>query len=678
MPRKTAPPLARGAWWEIRAAAPGATELLIYGDIGADPWGGESVSALDLVRALASVQTDTITARINSYGGSVADGLAIYNALRQHPASVTTAIDGVAVSIASLIAMAGDTVQMAQNARLMIHAPWGMVAGNAQDARQFADVLDGYARSMATSYAAKTGQPVEAMSALLLDGTDHWYSADEALAAGFVDEITGALAIAASLPDRFRPGTAATPAAAAAHQPEGTPMASEITTPPANVVDLDAVRAAASAEALAADQARRTQIRAQYEPFRARAGVAELLDACLDDPAVTPSAAGQRLLAHLGSQAEPINGAGAIRAGEDEADKRIVAQVDALMSRMGRVKADAGNPFRGMTLGAMAMAALKRAGARVDGLTLDELAPLALSRGQVYGQSTSDFPVVLENTMHKLIVTAFNATPSTWDKWAKVGDVTDFRAWKRLVPGLIGNLDTVGEDGEYKNKAFPDATANSVQVVRRGNIAQITPEVLVNDDIGYIQNMTDGLGAGGKRAIERAVYALLEANPTLSDGVALFHATHGNLAGSGAAPTVALLDAAANAMALQVAPGDDAEYLDITPAVALANRALRGTLMVLIGAEYDPDTANKLQRPNMVKGIVQNIVTTPRVAAAPWYLFADPSVAPVIEVVFLNGQREPRLTQEENFRTGGLAWRVELPFGVGAIDYRGAYKNPGV
>ena len=108
--------LARGAWWEIRAAVdPTAAEILIYGDIGADPWGGESVGALDFVRALADLNVATLTARINSYGGSVADGLAIYNALRRHPAAVTTAIDGVAVSIASLIAMAGDTVQMAQN-----------------------------------------------------------------------------------------------------------------------------------------------------------------------------------------------------------------------------------------------------------------------------------------------------------------------------------------------------------------------------------------------------------------------------------------------------------------------------------------------------------------------------------------------------------------------------------
>ena len=111
--------------------------------------------------------------------------------------------------------------------------------------------------------------------------------------------------------------------------------------------------------------------------------------------------------------------------------------------------------------------------------------------------------------------------------------------------------------------------------------------------------------------------------------------------------------------------------------MAVVNTALRGAMKVLVDAVYDPDTANKLQRPNMANGIVQDIVDTPRVAAAPWYLFADPNIAPVIKVVFLNGQRTPRLTQEESFRTAGLAWRVEFPFGVGAVDFRGGYKNPG-
>lgn len=455
------------------------------------------------------------------------------------------------------------------------------------------------------------------------------------------------------------------------------PTPTVIDNPTGNIVDLDAERAKARAEALAADASRRAAIQTAFARHLPVSGVQALLDTCLADHACTPEAAGLKLLDHIGAQGAPINGALTLTPGEDEADKRVLGQVDALLARMGKAKADGANPYRGLTLGELARASLERAGVAVKGRPLDELAPLALARGGVFAQSTSDFPVVLENTLHKLMLAGFMAAPSTWERWCKIGDVTDFRAWKRLVPGLIGNLDTVGEDGEYKNKAFPDAIANSIQAVRRGNILQVSPEVIVNDDIGYVSDMATALGPASKRAVERAVYALLESNPTLSDGVALFHATHGNLAGSGAPPTVALLDAAAVAMAQQKAPGADAEYLDIRPAVAVVNTALRGTMRVLVDAVYDPDTANKLQRPNMVAGIVSDVVDTPRLAAAPWYLFADPSIAPVIEVVFLNGQREPRLAQEESFRTGGLAWRVEYPFGVGAIGHQGGYKNAG-
>jgi ATP-dependent protease ClpP protease subunit len=110
------------------------------------------------VQELNALQVDKITVRINSMGGSVPDGLAIYNAMRRHAAHITVEVDGMAFSIASLIAMGGDTVHMAANALMMIHAPWTVAAGNAAELRQTADTLDTWAAAMASSYAAKTGK----------------------------------------------------------------------------------------------------------------------------------------------------------------------------------------------------------------------------------------------------------------------------------------------------------------------------------------------------------------------------------------------------------------------------------------------------------------------------------------------------------------------------------------
>lgn len=226
-----------GPYWQIKAAgeaAPGAPpEILIYGDIG-DTWDAESTTAADLVRALGEIDAPDLTVRINSYGGAVSDALAIYNGLRRHPAQVMVAIDGVAVSAASLIAMAGDLVTMADNALMMIHAPWGMSVGNARDMRDSADVLDKYALAMSSAYAAKTGRPREEMLALLSDGEDHWMTADEALAGRFVDEtIESQMQVAASLraAARFHP-----PARIAAHYRPETPTMTDKTptAPPAD------------------------------------------------------------------------------------------------------------------------------------------------------------------------------------------------------------------------------------------------------------------------------------------------------------------------------------------------------------------------------------------------------------------------------------------------------------
>jgi ATP-dependent Clp endopeptidase proteolytic subunit ClpP len=174
-----------------------AAEIFIYGDIG-ESWWSESVSAKNFVRDLNALDAEHVTIRINSIGGSVPDGIAIHNAIKRHKAQTVTVIDGMALSIASLIALAGDTVEMADNATMMIHAPWTYMAGNSAELREQADVLDTWANAMATSYAAKSGRSQDEMLALLTDGKDHWYTAAEAQEMGLVDSVVTALPLAAS------------------------------------------------------------------------------------------------------------------------------------------------------------------------------------------------------------------------------------------------------------------------------------------------------------------------------------------------------------------------------------------------------------------------------------------------------------------------------------------------
>lgn len=245
-------------WYEIKARAAtderkAAAEIFIYGDIG-ESWWDETVSASNFVGEINALDVDEITIRLNSYGGSVVDGIAIYNAIKRHRAAVTVCVDGVALSIASLIAMAGNTVEMAENATMMIHAPWGMVVGNSAELREEADVLDKFASAMATSYANKTGMDTAAVMALLTDGKDHWYTAAEAMEAGFCDQITPALAIAASA-NRFTQAAKPQakqpvnlPAAAAASPVSKGQTMPEIIPTPAAPQDVAAIQAKAVAD----------------------------------------------------------------------------------------------------------------------------------------------------------------------------------------------------------------------------------------------------------------------------------------------------------------------------------------------------------------------------------------------------------------------------------------------
>jgi hypothetical protein len=165
--------------------------------------------------------------------------------------------------------------------------------------------------------------------------------------------------------------------------------------------------------------------------------------------------------------------------------------------------------------------------------------------------------------------------------------------------------------------------------------------------------------------------------PTMGDGLTLFHATHANIGAGGAAISMATIDADRVLMASQLdVSGND--YLDLRPAVLLVPIGLGGTARSINDAQYDPDTANKLQKPNVVNGLYRDIVDTPRLTGTRRYSFADATEAPVLEVAFLDGRQEPYLEVQDGFDVDGARYKVRLDYGVAAVDYRGAVTNAGV
>lgn len=168
--------------YRILNATASEAEIRIYDEIA---W--YAVNAEELAQELAQITAPTIHLRVNSPGGSVFDGLAIYNQLQAHPARVITHVDGIAASIASVIALAGDEVHMAPGAFAMIHNPWSLVVGDAAAMRQEADVLDKVAGSLAGIYAARTGQSVDAMRALM--DAETWWTGEDAKEAGYATHV---------------------------------------------------------------------------------------------------------------------------------------------------------------------------------------------------------------------------------------------------------------------------------------------------------------------------------------------------------------------------------------------------------------------------------------------------------------------------------------------------------
>lgn len=169
----------------IKSAAKASGEIEILGEIGDSGWGGEFTTAKMVKDQLKAIGKAPVLVTVNSPGGDAFEGIAIYNLLREHPAAITVHVLGLAASAASIIAMAGDTIRMGDSAFLMIHSSSGLVMGNQEDMREFADLLEKIDDSVAKLYATRTGKPVAAITEMMKKET--WLSASEAVKAGFAD-----------------------------------------------------------------------------------------------------------------------------------------------------------------------------------------------------------------------------------------------------------------------------------------------------------------------------------------------------------------------------------------------------------------------------------------------------------------------------------------------------------
>ena len=174
----------RNDWFRIENKSAALAKVYIYDEIGYF-----GVTASDFVAALSEVEAPKIELHLNTPGGEVWEGLAIYNALIDHPAAVDVIVDSIAASAGSFIAMAGDTIAVQRNAEMMIHDAMGLVIGNSADMAEMVDMLDRTSDNIAGIYAARAGGTAAGWRELMRAET--WFSAQEAVDAGLADEVRG-------------------------------------------------------------------------------------------------------------------------------------------------------------------------------------------------------------------------------------------------------------------------------------------------------------------------------------------------------------------------------------------------------------------------------------------------------------------------------------------------------
>lgn len=734
----------------LHTSNPKQAELLLYGPIGDDFW-EEGVTAASLIAQLSTVTAPLIHVRINSNGGVVSDGLAIYNALTAHPATIHVTIDGVAASIASLIAQAGTTRRVYPNSLMMIHGPQTGGWGFAEDLRHTAAMLDTMAAAMHTAYTTGATHP-EAIRRMLNDGHDHWLTAQDMIAAGLADTIIdlasqhtpaatpAATATAAALlsylqaiathpqdtittalrhhiqatvtPSAFaclcstqqhalithiedptmkhhlnvilaQAGTTPPPSLtppALSPQTGHTPSPSQGTTPPPPSTQ----GSAANDDPLTALEARNARIRDVFAAFADVPGVHDLEASCLANPRLSVEHAQAQLLQRLPGGAGPLaatprHGIHHLHLVQDEHTTRRQRVADGILARAGILtgpEADAArqdNPAAVDALWTLAERSLNATGTKTHGWDRVKVSKKALA------ESTGDFPMILENVMHKMLLTAYRLQSYTWMRFCATGSLSDYRPHHRYHMGSFSDLKKVNEDGEYENGVLSDAEKETIQGVSKGRILQITPEVLVNDELSAFSRPTRYLAQAAARTIEKDVYALLALNagrgPIMSDGKPLFHADHRNIS-TAAALSVESIDAARQLMARQMDVGGN-DFLDIVPALWLGPLSLGSKARELNAQEYNDEVGKQQRKPNVVRGLFSDVVDSPRLNENAWYTFADPALEPVIEVAFLNGVQTPTLEQASNFRTGGVSWKVVHCYGVAAVGWRGATRTSG-
>lgn len=673
-------------------------ELILYGSVGFDWWGDEYFTAKHVREQLAQMSGD-ITVRINSGGGIASEGQAIYTMLVDYPGKVTVIVDGVAASAASLISMAGDEIVYRLGAWTLIHdpaTPWTLGRGTEEDHLKEAELLGVISNAYADIYAARSGLSREECREIMkgetvLDGAmavEKGFATSVDSAAQSVPEAAFDYRIYAHAPDHLRkasrklgraPAEEAVMAMIAGRarpiKPQEAPMgkvtAATGATPADDEIEtpenLPEPEAPVEQNATASTAERKRAQRIMDAASIAGMPLAEItalvaskksVEEALDD--ITAK------WKEKGDVDTPMIGAATARITRDEQDTKREGMTQALVAQMcgSKPETDKATPFMGYGLIDMAAETIGHKGRIRSAGDKVEVFMAA-------GHSRSDFSGIFENALNKVLLDRYQVAEPTYRKIARKRNFNDFRVHPMVRAGDFPKLQPVGEGGEIKFGTFGEKRETAI-LAPYGVGLRFSRQMFIDDDLGGIYDMLNDYGSSVADFEEETFFNFKAAATLTSDGLAVHVAGHNNLAGAGTAITVAALGAGRAAIRKQTTI--DGKKMNMAPSILLVGPDKETEADQLI-TSIVPNQSSSV---NPFSGRLE-VVSSAQIAGNRWELYVDPNRPGGACFVYgyLNGAEAPRVRMDEPFGQQGMAMTVEHDFGLGAIDFRGTYANPG-
>ncbi len=656
------------SWFQMKATSETSADIYIYDEIGM--WG---ISARRFTEDLISLgNINHINLHIHSPGGEVFEGIAIYNQLKNHNATITVYIDGLAASMASVIAMVGDEIIMPTNAMMMIHKPWGVSWGDANDMRDYADLLDKVENVLIPAYMEKTGKTKEEIEAML--GEETWLTAEECVEHGFANTVIEPVKAMASLSSKrieeFKsmPNSLKNTLKNSLANPRNTTTSSAPVVEPApqsqnptNTQQPDT--ASIQAQARQAEQTRMNGIKDLFAMFGGKHD--SIMVECLTDINCTVEQAKDKILDLVAKEATPTNtnnyGAHIYANNGNIVGDSVRAS---LMARAGYDETQADNPYNCMTLRELARMSLADRGVGVASYNPMQMIAMAFTH------TTSDFGNILLDVANKSILQGWNEAEETFDLWTKKGQLSDFKTATRVGMGGFNSLRTVREGAEYKYVTTSDKK-ETIALATYGELFSISRQAIINDDMSMLTDIPMKLGRAAKATIGDLVYVILTKNEKMrSDNKPLFSADHGNTIKGGMD-----VDTIGNGRTAMRKQKEGERTLNIRPAFMLVPTALEIAAIQVVGSGSVKGADVNANIINPIRNIAE-IITEPRLdinSDTTWYMTSAKGTD-TIEVAYLNGVDTPYIDQQEGFTSDGVTTKVRIDAGVAPVDYRGLVR----